>query len=132
MNCLIEAQRVIAIAYAGSGYIPQEIITQSDIITAQQRYLRPVVGEKLIEALMQGDYTSLYDNYVEPALAHYVKVVVDAPCSPATNRSLMVARTLMRRLSDHLEESQNQYPEYRSSDNILKKVNLDGGIAQVF
>ncbi len=130
MKCLIEAQRVIAIAYAGSGYIPEEMITHSDIVTAQQRYLIPVVGEELVDALMMGEYTDLYDDYVEPALAHFVKVVVDAPSSPATKRALMVARSMMRRLSDYLEDNASQYPEYSSSNNILKRVQLNGGFVQ--
>ncbi|MFR9650741.1 MAG: hypothetical protein SNG35_01800 [Rikenellaceae bacterium] len=130
MRCLIEPQRVIAIAYAGSGYIPQELITQSDIITAQQRYLIPVVGEGLFNALMMGEYTALYDDYVEPALAHFVKIIVDAPASPATKRSLTIARTMMRRLSDYLDDNARSYPEYSGSENILKRVRLDGGFVQ--
>ncbi len=132
MKCLIEAQRVIAIAYAGSGYIPEEIITHSDIVTSQQRYLIPVIGPSLFDALMMGEYSSLYDEYVEPALAHFVKVVVDAPSSPATKRSLVVARTMMRRLSDHLEQNIALYPEYNPENNILKRVRLDSGYVQRF
>ncbi len=127
---MIEPQRVIAIAYAGSGYISQELITPSDIVTAQQRYLIPVIGERLFNALMMGEYTALYDDYVEPALAHFVKVVVDAPASPATKRQLTVARTMMRRLSDYLDHNQQSFPEYDPQGNILKRVRLDGGFVQ--
>ncbi len=131
MQCLIEVQRVIEIAYADAGYIPPEIITQSDIVTAQLRYLRPVIGEEMIDALMAGSYSTLYDDYVEPALAHYVRVVVDAPSAPSTPKALVVARTFMRQLSDYLDDNASQYSEYEPSDNILKRVNLDGGFAQV-
>jgi hypothetical protein len=44
------------------------------ILTAQQRYLEPLLGTDLFTALLgttTGNYTTLLNNYVQPCLAHY-------------------------------------------------------------
>ncbi|MFI3248129.1 MAG: hypothetical protein R3Y39_03265 [Rikenellaceae bacterium] len=131
VKTIIESDRVMALAYADAPYTPQQMITPSAIITAQQKYLQPVVGEAMIEALMEDKYIELYEDYVAPALALYVRFIVDGLGAPTAKSMLQRAREMMRRLSDHLEAHAGEYVEYETSRNILKRCSLDGGFIQI-
>ncbi len=127
IKTLIEQERVMALAYADAPYTPQQMITPAAIVSAEQKYLAPVVGKAMIAALSEERYIQLYEDYVAPALALYVRYVVDGLGAPTAKGILQRARQMMRRLSDHLEENHSQYPEYESSENILKRCSLNGG-----
>ncbi len=94
------------------------MIAPSDIASAEQRYLIPVIGQSLYDVMMGGAYPTLLDDYVAPAIAEYVREVVDAPSAPASAKGVRRARTMMIRLSRHLDDNEQLYPEYCSSDNI--------------
>lgn len=128
IRTLIDSERVMALAYADAPYTPQQMITPAAIISAEQKYLAPVVGGAMIGALAEEKYIKLYEDYVAPALALYVRYVVDGQGAPTAKSILQRGRQMMRRLSDHLEENHSQYPEYEPSENILIRCSLDGGI----
>ncbi len=131
IKTLIESDRVLALAYSDAPYTPQQMITPSVVVTAEQRYLKPVIGEALIQALHDDKYIKLYEDYVAPALALYVRYEVDGYGAPTAKTILQRARQMMHRLSDHLDENSSQYVEYDANSNILKRCSLDGGFVQV-
>ncbi len=131
IKILIEPQRVLDIAFADAEYIPPQFVTPSVILTAQQRYLRPVIGEALIKALSEGEYVTLYEDYVAPALAEHVRFLLSTPLDPQRRMIQRRAKSMMRRLSEHLDENAAEYAEYNKSRNILKKCTIHGGIIQI-
>lgn len=155
MKTLVTPEQIIASAFADGEYLPPEAITEADILAAEYRYLRPVAGEALCEALRGGSHPELLADYAAPALAAAVRLLIqprlDVRCgamgtlSPggsqteAAGDSRITAltkalrtrmRTLMRRLSDHLESG--AYPEYDPEQNILKHCTIDGNIIQTY
>ncbi len=130
-NLLIEPQRVIALAFADSDYIMVKEVTPTVIITAQERFLLPVIGSDLCDALIAGKYVALYDEYVAPALASYIRVEMTPTEERERKLLLGRARVLMRRLSDYVEENKGEFSEYNSSENVLNRVKVNGGAIKV-
>ncbi len=122
---------VLALAYSDAPYTPLQMVTASAIITAQQKYIEPIIGEKMMKALFEERYIELFEDYVAPAIALYVRYVVDGLGSPVRFDVLKRAREMARRMSNHLEENASQYPEYEANANILKRCSLNGGFVQV-
>ena len=56
--------------------IDAAIVTESAVLAAQRRYLRPVFGVSFYGALEQGRYGAFLAEYVRPALALFVKYLV--------------------------------------------------------
>ena len=156
MKTLITNTQVVELAFDGSEYISPQSITTADITAATARFIAPIVGERLLAALEQNRYPTLLDEFVLPALAMGVRVLVQpslnvrltttgltAPSSPTTSaatdtvskelfRSLVVRlRQLYRRLSDHLNANALQYEEYDAEANPLNRYDIYGGVVQI-
>lgn len=152
MNTLISPDEVIEIAFAGCEPIDKSAIDISLIMTAEQKFIRPVVG-KLYDSLLEGKYPEFVCEQIKAPLALYVKFLALAllsfrignmgvgqqrtdsfePCSPAEQTRLAAnirtsATALIRRAVDHIESAPERYPEYDRSENVLHKVRIDGGI----
>lgn len=157
MKILITPSQVLALAFNGGEYLSQSAISEADIIAATARYLQPVVGQELLEALQDEEYEGLLAEYVAPALAFAVRNLVQpsltlrtgdsgvtAPktdASTAAERHALIAlmhsiksrmRELIVRLSDHLNSHADSYPEYNPKLNILNRCSIDGGLVQIF
>ena len=157
MKSIIDSNEVIAIAFGEADHLSCEAVSEADIMVASDRYLRPILGQKLIDALIEGKYSDLVDDYVAPALAYAVRMVVQPAInlrlgdsglfSPKTDssqrpdreaveglqRSIRVrARQLLRRLSDYVECNASKFKEYESCENIFNRCSIDGGFVQVF
>ncbi len=131
IDTLITPQRVIDLAYSNADYTPSSMIAEADILTAERKYLIPVIGETLFDSLLRGDYLELMEDYVEPALALYVRELANLPSAPRSPEGMRRARSLIRRLSDHLDDNCATYAEYVASDNILKRCKIDGTHIQI-
>ena len=127
------------------------VITETDIAEAESRYLMPVVGEELYNAL--DTYTTLKTEYVEPMLAAWVRYIVEphlatrcCPCysegriteavNDHTERVMRALKeravALTRRLSDHLNSHSADYVEYNPKTNPLNRCFIYGNIVQVY
>ena len=73
MKSLITPAQVVATAFGDSEYIAPEVIVEADIAAACHHYITPIIGPTLLEALLDGRYPALLDNYVAPALAFAVR-----------------------------------------------------------
>lgn len=125
------------------------VVSELDIYVAECRYLVPVIGRALYNKLLEGEYGELMEGYVAPALAAWVRYIVEpflaARCwdghLPATGASLVeiervvmqcrkrIAEALTRRLVRHLDEV--EYVEYNIEDSSLNRCSIDGGIVQI-
>ena len=150
MKNLITTDRVIELAFGGDERAHRELITECDIAEAEERYVRPVLGERLYEVLHSGEYEELVEEYVAPAIAAWCRYVVEpllvhrcrecGEVSVADNARLDTvmhslarrAQTLTRRLSRHLNAHAAEYEEYISKSNPLNRCFIYGNIVQVY
>ncbi|MBR5877161.1 MAG: hypothetical protein IKZ11_01190 [Alistipes sp.] len=157
MDNIISAERVIELAFADGGYIPKEIVSQADIRLATERWVKPVVGQELLQRVLAGDYVELREEYIVPVVALYTRLVVQPKinvmssfggltsahsssrkASDETSRKELQSRlredahSLLRALSDYLNQNQAQFKEYKKSENILNRCSTDGGFVQIF
>ena len=154
MNRLITPEKVIQLAFGEAEYLSEQAVSDADIVAATSRYIRPIIGQKLAERLVENSYPELLDEYVAPALAAAVRYMVQPLINLRTGDSGLVApkgecfgtpskeataelqlrlkcrmRELLRRLSDHLNS--NSYAEYNADCNILNRCFIDGGVVQI-
>ena len=76
MELLMTPAEVVEAAFGGGDVIDAAIVTESAVLAAQRRYLRPVFGVSFYGALEQGRYGAFLAEYVRPALALFVKYLV--------------------------------------------------------
>ena len=157
MKTIITPAEAVRTAWGGGEYISPEALSEADVAAAERRYIEPVIGRALAEALAAGRYEELRNDYVLPAAAMYVRVMVQPAmdvrtgqagsvvqsgtwCDPADNsartsalRSLRRrADGLLQRLSDKVDADAASYPEYDPRQNVLKRCSTDGGVVQIF
>ena len=157
MKTIITPAQAVALAWGAGEYVSPSAVSEADIAAAVHRYVEPVIGRRLCEALADGRYEDLCRDYAAPAVAMFVRVSIQpsmdirtgqagsvvqsgADCDPAgdsARRASLVslrrrAGSLLRRLSDRLDSDAGAYPEYDPRQNILKRCSTDGGIVQIF
>lgn len=151
MKTLTTIAELQALAFSPEELINKEVITMSDIHEAETRYVRPILGDALYDAIIGGGYTSLRSDYVVPAVAAWCRYIVEPllatrisksyseSLSTAENDRLRVvlgslrrkASTLSRRLSDHLNAQSDDYAEYNPQNNPLNHCFIYGDIIQI-
>ena len=151
MKTLVTAERAYALVFSPEEPYGASAITETDIAEAESRYLMPVVGEELYNAL--DTYTTLKTEYVEPMVAAWVRYIVEPHLATRcctcyaegrvteavndhTERVLRALRekavALTRRLSDHLNSHSADYVEYNPKTNPLNRCFIYGNIVQVY
>jgi hypothetical protein len=153
---LITAEEVIAIAFTDGQYIDAGVIAQCDIDAAIERWVVPVVGRALLEAVAEGKYEELREHYLKPVIALYTRQQVQPRLNVSTSqaglsvvttssrkaadeaarrelqRSLKArAKFLRQRLEEYLDEHKAELTEYNEKQNILKRCRCDGGFVQI-
>jgi hypothetical protein len=149
MSTLINVEDVMRLAFTAEEGCRGHVVSELDIYVAECRYLVPVIGRALYNKLLEGEYGELLEGYVAPALAAWVRYIVEpflaARCwdghLPATGASLVeiervvmqcrkrIAEALTRRLVRHIDEV--EYVEYNIEDSSLNRCSIDGGIVQI-
>lgn len=157
MKTLITPSQVVALAFTDGEYVSPATVSESDIAAAMHRYVEPVIGRPLAEALAEGRYTALADEFVAPALAMSVRTLIQRslnvrtgqvglsiPTGRGSDTALKSAsdelqrslcrrrRSLLHRLSDYLSAHAEEFPEYRLEDDAMKKCSIDGGFVQIY
>ena len=157
MKNLITNEQVISLAFGDGEYLSPEVILDSDIALAEDRYILPVVGAELREALLDGSYPTLLDDFVAPALAMAVRTMIQPALNVCTGqaglrissslradsstksamemlqKSLRLRRQiLLKRLSNYLKAHASQVPTYDAESDILQHCTIDGGYIQIF
>lgn len=156
MNNIMTPADVVRLAFTDGEYVAPDAIGGADIEAAFSRRIEPVAGRALCEALRGGAYPELLADYVAPALALCVRVLVQPRLNAATGqlglavpsasnrraadvavraelaRALRIrAREAVRRMSDYLEANAARIAEYVPERNILKRCSCDGGFVQI-
>ena len=156
MKNLITNEQVISLAFGDGEYLSPEVILDSDIALAEDRYIVPVVGAELHQALLDGSYPTLLSDFVAPALAMAVRTVVQPALNVRTGhaglqissslradsstktamqslqKSLRLRRqALLRRLSNHLKNHASEFAEYDPKSDAMQKCSINGGYIQV-
>lgn len=156
MKNLITNEQVISLAFGDGEYLSPEVILDSDIALAEDRYIVPVVGAELHQALLDGSYPTLLDDFVAPALAMAVRTVVQPALNVRTGqaglqissslradsstktamqslqKSLRLRRqALLRRLSNHLKNHASEFAEYDPKSDAMQKCSINGGYVQM-
>lgn len=153
MNLLITAEEAIRLAFPSNGPIDAALITESKIRAAQSKYIRPAFPAEFYERLCEGAYDEFSEQYVRPALAHFVRYTVlpdmavqvgnlgvftsdPRYAAAATDRQREMLRaqalddgqTLLAEAVAELERNRKLYPEYRPQRNDAGRVTVAGGI----
>lgn len=156
MKTLLTPAEVVSTAFGEGEYMPETAVSSADIAAAESRHLIPVTGHRLWQALIDGRYPDLRDDYAAPAAAMFTRVELQplldirtgrfgaaAPSTscwkPAERKQILDARralrrrarALLHRLSDRLDECAAEIPEYDPRENILNRCSTDGGFVQI-
>jgi hypothetical protein len=154
METLITPAQVARMAFTGPDFIADDAVGAATILAAEQKFVRPVLGEALHAALLGGAYPDFLTDYVQPALALYVKALMlpslavqvgaagvvevnpknlaragEGKLGAAVRRLRRDALALMRRAVEHLEAAPpGACPEYHPGANVLNRCSTDGGV----
>lgn len=152
MRILISAERVYALAFTSEEAYNASVILQSDIVEVESRYLMPIVGLDMYNAMRIGEYEELVDEYVAPMVAAWVRYVVEphlaSRCclyhdeqrvteaiNESAQRVLRALRdkavSLTRRLVDQLNTNREIYVEYNPEANPLNRCFIYGNVVQI-
>ena len=71
---LITPQEVLDRAFCSGEYLPPERISEELILAATERYIRPVTGVRLLEAMASGAHADLKSDFLLPALCLFLKI----------------------------------------------------------
>lgn len=150
---LITPAEVIARAFTPGELVSPDDITREDILAAESRWIDPVIGEELHNALIASMYPDFMEHYLLQPLALYTRLLVQdrlnvktssagtsAPERAASDKALhrmkaalgREAAVLLRRMSDHLNRTRGEYPEYDPAKNPLNRCSIHGNIVQTF
>lgn len=156
MKNLITNEQVISLAFGDGEYLSPEVVLDSDIAAAEDRYILPVVGAELHEALLNGAHKTLLDDFVAPALAMAVRTMIQPTLNVRTGqlglqissslradsstktamqtlqKSLRLRRqALLKRLSNYLKNHTSEFPDYHPGYDAVQKCCIDGGFVQM-
>ncbi len=153
MDLLITPAQVAETAFRAPDFITPDAVPEATILAAQQKFVRPVLGVALCDALCRGEYSSLLADYIALPLALYTKMLMlprlavqagaagvveahganlaragEVRLNAAIRRLRGDAAALMRRAVEHIESVPDAYPEYDSRENILNRCSIEGGV----
>lgn len=156
MKNLITNEQVISLAFGDGEYLSPEVVLDSDIVAAAEKYILPVVGEELYEEMLNGSHRSLVDNFVAPALAMAVRTMIQPALNVRTGqtglhisssmradtstksaaqmlqKSLYARRqVLLKRLSNHLKRHASEFASYNPEKDVLQRCSINGGYVQI-
>lgn len=157
MHPIITPKQVLALAFPEAEYLPESIISDIDIVAAQERYIVPILGAELTFKLATGHYQDLAVYYLSPALALATRLLVQGSINLRLGESGLVAprgetiqppeqsavdallkslkvklRQMLKRLSNYVNENAAEFTEYDPKCNILNRCSIDGGFVQTF
>jgi hypothetical protein len=153
MELLITPERVAEMAFRSPDMILPDAVDEAVILAAQQKFVRPVLGEGLYGAVCRGKYPALVNDFLASPLALYVKTLMlprlavqvggagvaqvhsknlakadEVRHRAACRRLRGDAAALMRRAVEHIEAPGASYPEYDPAENILNRISTGGGV----
>lgn len=146
MKTILTPSQIYSLIFSAEENYNPSVVKEADIAMAESRYLLPIVGERLYNALLTSNYTDLLTNYVAPMLGAWVRYIIEpllaercgyghgatAVDAELLARLKMMAMTQSRRLSDYLNAHAEEFSEYNPIDNPLNHCSIDGNIVQIY
>ena len=153
---IITPAEVVALAFSDGGYLSPEVVAQEDIEAAIERWVKPIVGEALLDTVQSGGYAEFSQDMLKPAIAFCVRWAVQPRLNALTSQSGLVAavgsvkaadkslreelmravkvraRTALKSMSEYLEAHTAEFREYDTKQNVLNGCSCDGGFVQIF
>lgn len=151
MRLLISPQQVIDLSFAKSDQITIDSIKDTKIDAAQEKFIRPVLGD-LYQSLVEDKYTQLLEEYIQPALAYYVRYTIipdlslklndigvqnpfTAHSNAATDKQRAELRlqakddanALLDKAIRYISDNYKDFPEYNPNCDVRKQVTMTGG-----
>lgn len=124
---LMSATEVVDYAFATGEYVAPGAITDSMIMAAQLRYVTPILGEALTEAVADGKYEELREEYIAPTLGILTRVEANIEAYPPTTLEKERGKLFLRTLSEYLNSSADEFEEYDKEENVMNRCKLVGG-----
>lgn len=140
-------------AFRAPDFITADAVSESTILAAQQKFIRPVLGELLYGKLCAGEYPEFLSEYILPPLALYVKLLMlpslsvqagaagvveinsrnlakagDTKLRYAVRRLRSDASALVKRAVGHIESDPAGFPEYDACKNIRNRRSIEGHV----
>ncbi|MFI3285020.1 MAG: hypothetical protein R3Y08_00030 [Rikenellaceae bacterium] len=126
-NLLMTATEVVDYAFATGEYVAEGAITYAHIAAAQQRYLEPILGRTLCEAITKGSYSMLREEYIAPTLGILARIEAALPAYPPTTAERQRGKLFLQNLSEYLNANAELYYEYDIDENVMNRCSLVGG-----
>lgn len=152
MEMLMTTGEVVKIAFANSPGMEADAISEATVLTAQQKFIKPVVGKNIYKKLEDGKLDDLLEKYVKPALAYCIKILTiptltntpgnmgiivhkgnnftlasDKSVTALKKQARSEAGTFLRLLIEHIEDNRDLYPEYVPEENVLNRLSISSG-----
>lgn len=158
IKTLITPQEVLKLAFTAGEYLPDSALSLSQIAAAEERSIRPLVGQRLFAELLEGEHETLCDDYIKPLAAHCVKALMlpqlqlrTGACGvvsgeggawkSASQEAIVVARTALKqeigalsgRLHRELERlhTAGELAAYEPEASIRNRCRIYGGLVQI-
>lgn len=149
---LLTQAEIITLAFTRD--IETDKIKDGMILAVQQRHIMPIVGEDFFDLIVATptSYSAVVD-LIKPIVAYFVKfyvlpeihaeisttgvniitgqnraTVTDGKVKELQNLALDTAGMHIRRLSKHLDDNSDSYPDYFKGKNADEKIKIAGGI----
>lgn len=156
MKCIITPEKVIKLAFSPSDQITPTAIKETKIDAAQEQFIRPVLGEGLLQVLLEERYAKFLEDYILPALAYYVRYAIipdlslklnnagaqvfnGVHSSAATDKQRAEMRqqaradanALLDKAVRYIESHRDEFPEYAPEMNVRKNVHTNSGFVLI-
>ncbi len=128
---IIDPAEVRTLAFSDVAGVPEEMLSEENIKFAISRFVAPVVGHSLLEAISLGEYEEIKSPYLQSSIAFYVRYISAYDSTSEVMHILERARHYLKQLSATLESNSSSYPEYNGAENILNRCRINGGLVQI-
>ena len=54
MKTIIDVESVLTLDFAEAEHLSREVVGSTDILVATERYITPILGQKMVDALIEG------------------------------------------------------------------------------
>ncbi len=125
---MMSPTEVIDVAFSTGEYVAVSAITEAAIAAAQQRYLLPLLGKELIEAIVRGDYEELREEYIAPTLGILTRIESQLAAYPPSATERSRAKLFLQNLTDYLNGASEEYAEYDAERNAMNRCKIVSGI----
>ncbi len=126
-NLLMTPTEVIDYAFATGEYVSLTSLTESMIAAAQLRYITPILGSELTEAVADGKYEELREGYIAPTLGLLVRLEANLAAYPPTVTERQRAKLFLSTLSDYLNTNADEFSQYAMEDNVMNRCSIVAG-----